>query len=253
VGRIEDGLGQGRGGSEHSGAPDSSCEPLTDRGPSTIEELQLRERQQAMVADLGRFALELADEQELLEIAVKLLADGLEVPLTAAMQLGEDPEWLEIRAGTGWDAFLLGTNRVSGQPSTLAGYTLLKDGPVVCDDLAAETRFEGGPGLHVHNVASAMSTIIRMPGRPYGVLGAYSVRPRSFSEDDIVFARSIANLLGASFARREVEEELRSLVAVGHRLRGELVARAGGGVWPGARVVPGNVRCIRRARPPGRP
>jgi PAS domain S-box-containing protein len=222
VGRIEDGLGQGRGSSEGLELPDPRWEAVAARAPTTIEEQQLRERQQAMVADLGRFALEVDDEQELLEIAVKLLADGLEVPLTAAMKLDEDAEWLEIAAGTGWDADVIGSSLVSALPSTLAGYVLQTDGPVVCDDLATEERFEGGPGLRVHNVVSAMSTIIRMPGRPYGVLGAYSVEERSFSEDDIVFARSIANLLGASFARREAEEELR-----GRELEARLAFAAG--------------------------
>ena len=114
-----------------------------------------------------------------------------------------------------------------------------------------------------------MSTIIRVPGRPYGVLGAYSVEPRAFGEDDIVFARSIANLLGASFARREVEEELR-----GRELEARLAFAAGRmgswrwdaasgevtwspemeaayGIEPGH--VRGNVRGVRRARPPRRP
>ena len=187
-----------------------------------LEEFRLRERQQAIVADLGRFALEVDDEQELLDIAVKLLADGLGVPLTAAMRFSDDGTWLDIRAGTGWDAALLGDARISADRSTLAGYTLETDGPVVSDDLRAESRFEGGPGLRAHGVVSSMSTIIRLPGRPFGVLGAYSVELRPFSDDDIAFARSIANLLGASFARREVEEELR-----GRELEARLAFAAG--------------------------
>ena len=67
-----------------------------------------------------------------------------------------------------------------------------------------------------------MSTIIRLPGRRYGVLGAYSIEPRSFGDDDIVFTRSLANLLGASFARREVEEALR-----GRELEARLAIAAG--------------------------
>ena len=46
---------------------------------TALEEFRRRERQQAIVADLGRFALEGEDEQELLDLAVKLLADGLGV------------------------------------------------------------------------------------------------------------------------------------------------------------------------------
>lgn len=177
---------------------------------TTLETIRLRERQQAMVADFGRFALEVDDEQELLDFAVKLLADGLSVPLTSAMRLTDDGHWLKIMTGTGWDPVLLGADRVSATPSTLAGYSLETDEPAVSNDLRTETRFEGGPGLSSHGVLSAMSAIIRLPGRRYGVLGAYSTELRTFGEDDIVFTHSLANLLGASFARREVEAELRS-------------------------------------------
>ncbi len=189
---------------------------------TALDAFRLRARQQAIVADLGRFALEVDDEQELLDFAVKVLADGLGVPLTAAMRLSDDHTSFEIRAGTGWDAVLLGTPFVSAERSTLAGYTLRQDRSVVSDDLGAETRFEGGPGLRAHGVVSSMSTIIRLPGRPYGVLGAYSSEPRPFGEDDVTFARSVANLLGTSFARREVEEELR-----GRELEARLAFAAG--------------------------
>ncbi len=98
----------------------------------------------------------------------------------------------------------------SADRSTLAGFTLATDGPVVSTDLSTETRFTGGDGLRSHEVVSVMSTVIRMPGRPFGVLGAYEVELRRFDDDDITFARSIANLLGAAFARRDVEEALRA-------------------------------------------
>ncbi len=187
-----------------------------------LDEFRRRARQQAIVADLGRFALEVDDEQELLDIAVKLLADGLGVPLTAAMRLEDASGWMEIRAGAGWDNELLGTSRVSADPSTIAGFTLATDGPVVSDDLRSETRFEIGPELRNHGVVSALSTVIRLPGRAYGVLGAYSVVPRAFGPDDVVFSRTVANLLGASFARRAVEEVLR-----GRELEARLAIAAG--------------------------
>ncbi len=189
---------------------------------TALEEFRLRERQQAIVADLGKFAIQVDDEQELLDFAVKVLADGLGVPLTAAMALVDDGSRLEIKAGTGWDAVLLGTTLVSADSSTMAGYTLQTDGWAVTEDLAFETRFAGGPGLQAHHVVSAMSTLIRLPGRSFGVLGAYATEWRRFDEDDISFARSVANLLGASFARREVEEELR-----GRELEARLAFAAG--------------------------
>ncbi len=179
-----------------------------DETRAALEEFRIRERQMAMVADLGRYALEVEDEQDLLDVAVKLVADGLRVSLTAVLRLTDDPDWLQIEAGTGWDETKLGTLRVRADPTTMAGYVLATDGPVVCEDLPSEARFQGGPGLRAHDVTSALSAVIRVPGRRYGVLGAYSPEPRAFGEDDVVFARNVANLIGAWVARRAVEEAL---------------------------------------------
>jgi PAS domain S-box-containing protein len=176
---------------------------------AALEEFRQRERQHAIVADLGRFALEGEDDAELLDRAVKLLADGLGAPLAAAMRLDPNGETFEITAGTGWDAVLLGSSRVPAAGS-LAAFSLETDGPVVTSDLAADPRFRGGDGLRAHGVVSAICTVIRTPGGPHGVLGAYATETRPFDEDDVFFIRSIANVLGASFARRDVEDKLRA-------------------------------------------
>ena len=177
---------------------------------AALEEFRVRERQQGIVADLGRYALEVEDEHELLDMAVKLVAEGLGVPLTAVLRVTDDADWLRIEASTGWDETKLDSLQVRSDATTLAGYVLATDGSVICEDLPNDDRFEGGPGLVAHGVISAVSTVIRMPGRRYGVLGAYAPEPRAFAEDDIVFARNVANLIGAWVARREVEQALRA-------------------------------------------
>jgi PAS domain S-box-containing protein len=174
-----------------------------------LEEFRRRERQQAIVADLGRFALEGEDDDELLDRAVKLLADGLGVPLAAAMRVTPEGDAFDVTAGAGWDAALLGSSRFATGGS-LAAFALATDRPVVTSDVASDPRFEGGEGLRAHGVVSAVCTVIRTPGGADGVLGAYSTEARTFSDDDVHFLRSLANLLGASFARRQVEDELRA-------------------------------------------
>jgi PAS domain S-box-containing protein len=176
---------------------------------TALEDFRQRERQHAIVADVGRFALEGEDDGEVLDRAVKLLADGLGAPLAAAMRLDSNGESFEIAAGAGWDAVLLGSSSVPAAGS-LAAFSLATDAPVVTSDLANDDRFSGGEGLRAHAVVSAICTVIRTPGGPQGVLGAYFTEARTFDEDDVHFIRSIANVLGASFARRDVEDELRA-------------------------------------------
>ena len=65
-----------------------------------------------MVADLGRYALEVEDEQDLLDFAVKVVAEGLRVPIAAVLRVTDDADWLQIEASTGWDEAKLASRRV---------------------------------------------------------------------------------------------------------------------------------------------
>lgn len=167
-----------------------------------------RERQLAVAADLGRLALEIDDEAQLRDLVAKLAADGLGVPLTAVLRLAGTG--LELVAGVGWDDARGGTRLLTSDPSTFAGYTLSVDEAVVSEDLAAESRFPGRDALlDSHWVASGVNVVVRMPGRRYGVLGAYATTSRRFSDDDVLFLRKVANILGAALGRADTMRVLR--------------------------------------------
>jgi two-component system sensor kinase FixL len=51
--------------------------------------------------------------------------------------------------------------------------------------------------------------IIEGAGRPFGVLGAHTSKPRIFSNDDIYFLEAVANVLSAAITRKKSEEEMR--------------------------------------------
>jgi two-component system, LuxR family, sensor kinase FixL len=57
-------------------------------------------------------------------------------------------------------------------------------------------------------VVSAATVIIHGRSKPYGVLGAYTVKRRKFTNDDVHFIQSVANVLAAVIDRRQLEEEL---------------------------------------------
>ena len=50
--------------------------------------------------------------------------------------------------------------------------------------------------------------IIHGRRRPYGVLASHTTQRRKFSNDDVHFLQSVANVLAAAIKRRELEEEL---------------------------------------------
>lgn len=175
----------------------------------TEAELRNRARQQAAVAELGQRALAEADLGALLNSAVVLVVQTLEVEYAKVLERLPDSQALLLRAGVGWKEGMVGQATIDAGTGSQAGYTLLFQGPVIVEDLRTETRFHGPPLLHDHGVVSGMSVIIQGKAQPFGVLGAYTTRRRRFTQDDVHFLQAVANLLASFIERRRVEAALR--------------------------------------------
>nr|WP_304188965.1 PAS domain S-box protein [Rhodothermus marinus] len=172
-------------------------------------ELQVRVGQQAVVAELGRRALAGMPLPLLLEYTTERVAAALGVELTKVLRLLPDGQALLLVAGYGWQEGLVGSARVPAGTHSQAGYTLRAGGPVVVEDFAQETRFACPELLRQHGVQAGVSVPIFVAGRSWGVLGAHTGRPRTFSSDDVHFLQAVAHVLAMAIERQEREEALR--------------------------------------------
>ena len=173
------------------------------------DEMQARVRQQAAVVQVGQCALGLDDLLVLMDEACVVVAETLGVEYCKVLELLPDGNSLLLRAGFGWKEGLVGREKVSAGTQSQAGYSLLSNQPVIVEDLRTETRFIGPPLLCEHRVVSGMSVIIPGRDRPFGVLGAHTVKRRVFSKDDIHFLESVANVLSEAIERKRTEQALR--------------------------------------------
>ncbi|HET6465419.1 MAG TPA: EAL domain-containing protein [Nitrospiria bacterium] len=171
--------------------------------------LKVRARQQAVIAELGQHALTGTDSSVLMNEAVTLVAQNLEIEYCKIFERLPDGHSLLLRAGVGWKEGLVGQVRVGTEESE-AGYALLTKGPVIVEDLQTETRFSG-PLLHDHGVVSGMSVIIPGQDRPFGVLGAHATTRRIFTQDDINFLQAVANTLAVAVEHQQSQEKIRFL------------------------------------------
>ncbi|MBA2441968.1 MAG: PAS domain S-box protein, partial [Rubrobacter sp.] len=174
-------------------------------------EIRARAAQQAAAAELGRMALEGGDLTDLVDRAVEVLCETLEVDYCKVLELLPGGDELLLRSGVGWKEGLVGTATLGTGPDSQAGYTLTSGEPVVVEDLRSETRFSGPALLHEHGVISGMSIVIRGRDRPFGVLGAHATRKRAFTGDDVRFLEVAANTLATAIERKRAEEEVRQL------------------------------------------
>jgi len=175
--------------------------------------LLTRSFQQTVVSALGQFALVSNDFPALLNQAVMLVAQTLEVEYCDLLELQSNGTTLVLRAGVGWKAGATGREMVPADPRTQSGFTLTVGEPVVVEDLASERRFLPPPFLLEHGVVSGMTVAISGQGQAFGVLGAHTTHPRKFTEDEVHFLLAVATVLAMAAARKRAEAELEKLAA----------------------------------------
>lgn len=178
-------------------------------------------RRQRAIADLGRRVLRHVSLDASLEDAVRTVEDVLGADLVEIAELEPAPRAFTVRAGAGWSGGVVGSARISAEPSTHLGYTLVSDVGVIAEDFARETRFTPGEYVLRHGAVSGLSVVIRTPGPSrgaFGVLAAYSKRPGAFGEDERAFLRSVANLVASMIVRHRGEERVRFIADASRRL-----------------------------------
>lgn len=172
-----------------------------------------RALQQAVVSALSQFALTSKDFSALLEQAILLVSQTLEVEYCYILELQPDGNTLLLCAGAGWKDGRVGITTLTTAPDTEAGYTMASGEPAVLSDLANETRFQVSPLLREHGVVSGACVAIVPRDRTFGLLGAYSARTREFSGDDLQFLLAVANVLAMAVDRQRADADLLKLAA----------------------------------------
>ena len=185
------------------------------------ESLDMRLRQQALVAEFGQCALEIVDLSSIMDEAVRVVAKGLDVEFAKVLELNEERDAFLLAAGVGWKEGLVGSAKVGAGMDSQAGYTLHADGPVVVSELSSDPRFKGPALLRDHGVVSGLSVLLHGADRPYGVLGAHTAKRRVFTGDDINFLQSVANVLSAAIVRRRLELDMQFVVGATAFVSGE--------------------------------
>src|SRR5215218_5563932 len=172
------------------------------------QEIETRTHQQAVVSEIGLWALTNDDLQFLMDDTVAFVAHTLDVEYCKIVELLPSGEELLLKAGAGWEEGLVGQTRVGAGIDSQAGYTLLSEEPVIVEDLSTETRFSPSELLREYGVVSSMTVVIAGRGGPFGVLGVHTKDRRIFSEDDVNFLQSVANVLAMRIEREEADKKL---------------------------------------------
>jgi two-component sensor histidine kinase len=196
---------------------------MSDHIPASQEAMQ----QQRILATFGAFALKAHDFDEILHEACRLVGQALHTDLAKVMELQPDRKTLLVRAGVGWIAGVVGRTTVQASIDSSEGLALQTLDPVASDDIATEKRFVYAPFLTENGVHALVNVIILgADGQPpYGLLEVDSRTPRRFTEDDMMFLQTYANMLAAAVDRFQLVKALQQAVTEKERLLTELQHR----------------------------
>jgi len=167
--------------------------------------------QQTTLARFGNLALRSDDLDEILTEACRLVQQALGTDLAKVIELQEDGETLLVRAGVGWKPGVVGEVTIKATADTLEGQALRTGEPMVSPDLGTETRFNYPRLLSDHGVRAIVNVLIigSQDKSPFGILEVDSRKPRRFTDSDVAFLRSYANLIAAAVGRMRTVGNLR--------------------------------------------
>ena len=178
--------------------------------------LQVRARQQQAVAELGAKALSGGGVETLLDEAVATVAGTLGLEICNVLEhLPARQEFL-IRAGLNLAPDERGKRAADDGPKFIIGYVLHRGEPLIIKDFRKERRVKATAWLKARGAVSGLTVPVgeNKAGVPrYGVLSAYTQKPREFTEDDMYFVQAVANILATSIDRQRGEDALRVVEA----------------------------------------
>lgn len=193
-------------------------------------ELVLRLHQQEVVAAFGLQALREDNLDAVLAQACIVVAGALGSRFAKVLTYRPASTDLLVSHGVGWRDGVVGRAVLGCDLASPAGYALQTGVPVVSNHLGVEARFRSPALLAEHGVHRAINVIIEGADGPFGVLEADSTDRLAFSEHDIAFMQSIANVLSAAIDRNTRQASQRAMLAekdllmqeVHHRVKNSL-------------------------------
>jgi len=175
------------------------------------DELPYRLRQQSLLSEFGRSAMQTRDLARILQRATELCAEGLEARFAKVLEYQADEDRLLVRGGVGWGPGTIDEVSLGADIGSPAGYAYHTGQVVISNHLEGETRFRTPHLLAVNGIRRAINVLIERGGegsRPFGVLEVDSPDPGQFDRADAEFLAGFAGLLGIAIERQSADAKL---------------------------------------------
>ncbi|MBR0974662.1 MULTISPECIES: sensor histidine kinase [Bradyrhizobium] len=213
-------------------------EPIETPSRLSRDELGYRLRQQSLLGEFGRTAMQTRDFREILQRATELCAIGLQSPFAKVLEYEPDEKRLMVRAGVGWAPGTIGAVSLAADVGSPAGYAYQTGMTVISNQLESDARFRTPRLLADHGIRRAINVLIEKGGEGnafFGVLEVDSADPGQFDQDDANFLAGFAGLLGIAIERQQADARLQEALKhqalltreMSHRVKNSLTSVVG--------------------------
>lgn len=187
--------------------------------PKLNQQIPTRAQQDAAIAYLGQFALSKPALTDLFAAATTLIAKALPTEFALIWELEPGRQHLSLRTFSGRREGAVTESQISFEGDSLEGLILRSKNPILVHTLKSETHFTPPPILVEYGAVSGVGIRIGTMEQPLGILEVFSLQLQTFSEDDIHFLQSMANIIASAIDLKRQQEKW---AAVEHSLRQQL-------------------------------
>jgi len=162
---------------------------------------------QEIIIQFSRSALEGLEPLSLMDKAVNLMTTTLQIEFGEVLEFLHGSEGFLMRSGVGWGD-IVGKEIINQEDFPQAAQTLSSTRPVLVENFGTDNRFSQTPFLKKRNIISGITCIIPGKKNSFGILGAHSLTPKVYTQDEINFVESICHVLSWAIRRKDAEEKL---------------------------------------------
>jgi len=183
------------------------------------QNMALEGQHSAVLAYLGQLALSRPSLPDMLTDAITLIAHVLPADFVWLWEPDSDGKQWTLSSNSRWkQAAAVGTQHVL-EPDSLEKLVLRSPYPILVHELKADTRFKPSDVLQTSGATSGLAALVGTVQKPLGIIEAFSLLDHTYSQNDIHFFHSVANILAFFMdAKRqeslwaEMEKDLRKQV-----------------------------------------
>ncbi len=171
--------------------------------------------------------------EQVFRIGCSELARAMEVQAISIKLLSDDGKFLQFAATYGLPGEIL-KHRVVEVAKSPLNRRVIEGEPFVTGHVTHRESFQFGEDLEAAQLQSVQFVPLIVENRVIGILGAYSMRPEQFGQEDLNFFRQAAGLVAIAIENARayeaietlIEERSRFMNRVAHNLRAPLAAMA---------------------------